>query len=259
GCTSTPPRASPNSASTSGRWPSRSPRRCGGSAKSAGAEFALHTSFSPGYTLPTCTRRKGVRPVTRPPSRPDTATRLDAVADATDRGRDGLLARQEADGHWVGELEGDTILESEFVLLLAFLGKADDPRIPLLANYLLARQLPDGGWPNYPGGPAEISVSVKAYFALKIAGYGTYDPRMARAAETIRRLGGAEATNSFTRFYLALLGQLPYSACPSVPAEIILLPRWFYFNVYAMSAWSRTIFVPLSVVDAHKPVTPLPG
>ena len=65
-------------------------------------------------------------------------------------------------------------------------------------------------------------------------------------------------TNSFTRFYLALLGQLPYSACPSVPAEIILLPRWFYFNVYAMSAWSRTIFVPLSVVDAHKPVTQLP-
>lgn len=183
---------------------------------------------------------------------------LDSVADAVDRGRGGLLARQRSDGHWVGELEGDTILESEFVLLLAFLGKAEDSRVRLAANYLRARQLPDGGWANYPGGPAEVSVSVKAYFALKIAGHAADEPHMRRAAETVHRLGGAEATNSFTRFYLALLGQVPYSACPSVPAELILLPRWFFFNIYAMSAWSRTIFVPLSVVDAYKPVTALP-
>jgi len=183
---------------------------------------------------------------------------LQEVGVALDRGRDGLLACRKPDGHWVGELEGDTILESEFILLLAFLGKRDDPRIRLAANYLLIKQGDDGGWSNYPGGPSEISVSVKAYFALKIAGHAADEPSMMRAADTIRDLGGAEATNSFTRFYLALLGQLPYSACPSVPAEIILLPRWFYFNIYAMSAWSRTIFVPLSVVDAHKPVTRLP-
>jgi squalene-hopene/tetraprenyl-beta-curcumene cyclase len=198
--------------------------------------------------------------VTPTPARPDdrTAAWLDEVAAAAGRGRRGLLARQKPDGHWVGELEGDTILESEFVLLLAFLGKTDDPRVRPLANYLLKHQLPDGGWANYPGGPAEVSVSVKAYLALKVAGHAADEPHMARAAETVRRLGGAEATNSFTRFYLALLGQVPYSACPSVPAEIVLLPRWFVFNVYQMSAWSRTIFVPLSVVDAHKPVTRLP-
>lgn len=198
--------------------------------------------------------------MTRPAAAPDdrTAAWLDEVAAAAGRGRSGLLARQMPDGHWVGELEGDTILESEFVLLLAFLGRSDDPRVRPLANYLLEHQLPDGGWANYPGGPAEVSVSVKAYFALKVAGYPADEPRMARAAETIRRLGGAEATNSFTRFYLALLGQVPYAACPSVPAEIILLPRWFVFNIYQMSAWSRTIFVPLSVVDAYKPVTVLP-
>ena len=180
------------------------------------------------------------------------------VAAALERGRAGLLARREPDGHWCGELEGDTILESEFVLLLAFLGKHSETRVARAANYLRAKQLRGGGWPNYPGGPAEVSVSVKAYFALKIAGDQVDAPHMVRAAEVIRALGGAESTNSFTRFYLALLGQLSYSACPSVPAELMLLPRWFFFNIYAMSAWSRTIFVPLSVVDAHKPVTRLP-
>jgi squalene-hopene/tetraprenyl-beta-curcumene cyclase len=183
---------------------------------------------------------------------------FEELAATVERARTGLLARQQPDGHWVGELEGDTILESEFILLLAFLGKLDDPRIRPASNYLLRHQLPSGGWANYPGGPAEISVSVKAYFALKIAGHGADEPHMTRAADVIRGLGGAEATNSFTRFYLALLGQVPYSVCPSVPAEIILLPRWFYFNIYALSAWSRTIFVPLSVVDAYKPVTHLP-
>lgn len=181
------------------------------------------------------------------------------VAGAADRGRRGLKARREHDGHWCGELEGDTILESEFILLLAFLGKHEDARVSLAAAYLRGKQLPTGGWPNYPGGPAEVSVSVKAYFALKIAGDGAEAPHMLRAAEVIRALGGAESTNSFTRFYLALLGQLPYSACPSVPAELMLLPKWFFFNIYAMSAWSRTIFVPLAVVDAYKPVTQLPG
>jgi squalene-hopene/tetraprenyl-beta-curcumene cyclase len=180
------------------------------------------------------------------------------VAASIGRGRAGLLDRQNEDGHWVGELEGDTILESEYILLLAFLGKHEDPRVKLAANYLRNEQLPAGGWANYFGGPAEVSVSVKAYFALKIAGDSAAEPHMVRAAEVIRDLGGAESTNSFTRFYLALLGQLSYSACPSVPAELILLPRWFFFNIYAMSAWSRTIFVPLSVVDAYKPVTRIP-
>jgi squalene-hopene/tetraprenyl-beta-curcumene cyclase len=210
--------------------------------------------------------RKGFRAVSRhrtPRTAPAAPTDRDhdwaeEVAAALNRARAGLIDRRESDGHWCGELEGDTILESEFVLLLAFLGKADDTRVGRAANYLRARQLPDGGWPNYPGGPSEVSVSVKGYFALKIAGDPADAPHMTRAAAVIRRLGGAENTNSFTRFYLALLGQLPYSACPSVPAELMLLPRWFFFNIYAMSAWSRTIFVPLSVVDAHKPVTHLP-
>ncbi|MGL4422639.1 MAG: squalene--hopene cyclase, partial [Gemmataceae bacterium] len=159
--------------------------------------------------------------------------------------KDALWARQQPDGHWVGELEGDTILESEFVLLLAFLAEWNDPRIAKLACTLREEQQPDGGWSNYPGGPLEVSVSVKAYFALKIAGDTPDQPHMQRAVRAIRAAGGAATVNSFTRFYLAMLGQIPYANCPSVPVEMMLLPRWFPFHISKMSAWSRTIVVPL--------------
>jgi squalene-hopene/tetraprenyl-beta-curcumene cyclase len=169
-----------------------------------------------------------------------------------------LLDRQKDDGHWVGELQGDTILESEWVLLMAFLGRERDDRVRRAANYILTHQQADGGWSNYPGGPPDLSVSVKAYLALKIVGEPADAPHMRKAAEVIRSLGGAAASNSFTKFYLALLGQFPYDNCATVPPELVLLPRWFYFNVYAMSSWSRTIFVPLSLVSAYRPVRRLP-
>src|SRR5262249_26841758 len=177
---------------------------------------------------------------------------------AIDRARQCLLRRQQADGHWVGELQGDTILESEYVLLLAFLGRERDERVTKATRYILEQQLPDGGWNNYPGGPAELSVSVKAYSALKLAGCDPESPAMRRARGVIRALGGAAHCNSFTKFYLALLGQSPYANCPAVPPEILLLPRWAYINIYAMSSWTRTIIVPLSIFYAHKPVRHLP-
>jgi squalene-hopene/tetraprenyl-beta-curcumene cyclase len=173
-------------------------------------------------------------------------------------GRDGLLARQRPDGHWVGELQGDSILESEYILLMAFLGREGDDRVRRAANYLLHVQMPEGGWGNYPGGPAEVSTTVKAYFALKIAGHLPDADYMRKAAAVVRGLGGAEACNSFTKFYLAILGQIPFASCAAVPPELVLLPRWFYVNIYAMSAWSRTILVPLSIVWAHQPVRSLP-
>jgi squalene-hopene/tetraprenyl-beta-curcumene cyclase len=174
------------------------------------------------------------------------------------RARACLLQRQRADGHWVGELQGDTILESEYVLLLAFLGREDDERVAKAARYILQHQLPEGGWSNYPGGPAELSVSVKAYFALKLAGHDAQTPLMRRARDVIRSLGGAGDCNSFTKFYLALMGQFPYGNCPSVPPEMMLLPRWSYFNIHAMSSWTRTIVIPLSIFYAFKPVRSLP-
>ena len=168
--------------------------------------------------------------------------------------RSWLLDRQHADGHWVAELEGDTILESETVLLLAFLGREESDLARRAARYLVQKQLPEGGWAIYPGGGVEISSSVKAYFALKLTGHDPSADYMQRARRAILTHGGADAVNSFTRFYLALLGQIPYAQCPEVPPEAVLLPRWFPVNLYAVSAWSRTIIVPLSIISAMQPV-----
>ncbi|HMF35535.1 MAG TPA: squalene--hopene cyclase [Isosphaeraceae bacterium] len=176
------------------------------------------------------------------------------VEAAQDRTRTWLLSRQKADGHWVGELEGDTILESEYLLLLAFLGRASAPVCEPCARYILDHQLPEGGWSIYPGGPAEVSASVKAYFALKLVGYSPDDPALVRARKAILELGGANACNSFTRFYLALLGQIGYDECPCVPPELVLIPSRLNFSLSAMSAWTRTIVVPLSVMSHFKPV-----
>jgi squalene-hopene/tetraprenyl-beta-curcumene cyclase len=169
-----------------------------------------------------------------------------------------LLKRQASDGHWVGELQGDTILESEYILLMAFLGREGDEKVAKAARYVLAQQMAGGGWNNYPGGPADLSVSVKAYFALKLAGHDPNLDYMRGACAVIRSLGGAARSNSFTKFYLALLGQFPYANCPAVPPEMMLLPKWAYFNIYAMSSWTRTIVIPLSIFYAHKPVRALP-
>jgi squalene-hopene/tetraprenyl-beta-curcumene cyclase len=172
---------------------------------------------------------------------------------AIERTRDYLLARQAPEGYWVGELEGDTILESEYILLLAYLGQADSPTAKRAANYILKKQLAGGGWAIFPGGPLEVSASVKAYWALKLTGHSPDTESMVRARAAIRAAGGAEQVNSFTRYYLALLGVIRYDQCPAVPPEIMLIPEWCPFNIHEMSAWSRTILVPLSLLWALRP------
>lgn len=177
---------------------------------------------------------------------------------ALDRTRGWLRDRQQADGHWVGELEGDTILESESILLMAFFGREREGVCQRSARYLLEHQLPDGGWPNYPGGPPDLSTSVKGYFALKLTGKPTDHPAMVKAREAVLKMGGAGGCNSFTRFYLALLGQISYDECPTVPPEVTLIPKHWGFSLYAMSSWTRTIVVPLSIVSHFKPVRKTP-
>lgn len=177
-----------------------------------------------------------------------------AIADAARRGADALVALQDDSGFWVGELQGDSILESEYLLLKFILEQEHDPDLPLIANYLRNLQNPDGGWSLYPGGPADISGTSKAYFALKLMGDDPSAPHMRRAAERVLALGGAEKCNSFTKFYFAALGQISYDACPSIPPEIVFLPKWFYFNLYHVSAWTRTMILPLALVTTLRPV-----
>lgn len=179
------------------------------------------------------------------------------VRRAIARTRHWFLARQQPEGYWEAELEGDTILESETILLWAFLGQEEGEAAHRAARYLIEKQLPEGGWAMYPGGGLEISGSVKAYFALKLTGHDPSAEYMQRARRAILAAGGADAVNSFTRFYLALLGQIPYNQCPAVPAEVMFLPKWFPINLSAVSSWSRTMIVPLSIISAKQPVRQL--
>ncbi len=170
-----------------------------------------------------------------------------------------LLEQQHENGYWIAELEGDTILESEYILLLAWLKQEHTEKARKCARYLLQQQMPEGGWNIFPGGPIEISASVKAYFALKLTGHDPASEPMQRARKAILAAGGADRVNSYTRFYLAMLGQLDYRYCPAVPPELVLLPRWFPVNLSMMSSWTRTIVVPLSILSALQPVTHVPA
>lgn len=180
------------------------------------------------------------------------------LQEAIESGIDRLLSLQAPEGYWVGELEADTTLESDYIFYLHVLGKFDRDRVAKLANYIRRRQLSDGGWNIYEGGPAELNATVKAYFALKLAGDSLDAPHMMLARRRVHELGGLEHTNSFTRFYLALVGAVGWEVVPAIPPEFILGPTWFYLNIYEMSSWTRAIVIPLMILYARKPCWPLP-
>jgi squalene-hopene/tetraprenyl-beta-curcumene cyclase len=169
-----------------------------------------------------------------------------------------LLDQQHADGYWLGELEADTTLESDYIYYLHILGRFDERRVAKLAQYVRRRQLSDGGWNIFAGGPSEVNATVKAYFALKLAGDDPRSERMLAACRRVRELGGLEKTNSFVRLYLALGGIVGWEMVPAIPPELMLLPKWAYINIYEMSSWTRGIVVPLTILYARKPSWPVP-
>ncbi|MGD0367916.1 MAG: squalene--hopene cyclase, partial [Acidobacteriaceae bacterium] len=160
--------------------------------------------------------------------------------------------------YWCGELEADTTLESDYILLHTLLGTGNAERFQKCANWILRHQNEDGGWSIYAAGPSNISASVKAYFGLKLAGYTADHPALQRAKAKILELGGVTEVNTFTKIYLCFLGQYDYDAVPAVPPEIVLFPNWFWFNIYEISSWSRAILVPLSICYAKKPFKKIP-
>jgi squalene-hopene/tetraprenyl-beta-curcumene cyclase len=169
---------------------------------------------------------------------------------AIERSVSWLLDCEADEGYWCGELEADTTLESDYILYLHVLGRT--ARVWKLANYIRAHQLSDGGWNIYDGGPSELNATVKAYVALKLAGDSTDAPHLVNARRRIHLLGGLERTNSFTRFYLAMVGALDWSLVPAVPPELAILPSWFALNIYKMSSWTRAIVVPLTILYARR-------
>lgn len=187
-----------------------------------------------------------------------------AAAQAMRRSAAYLVGLQASDGHWCAELTADTTLESDYILFQLWLYPPQGgvwrpesrPRIDKAARSILARQLEDGGFNIYPGGPAEVSASVKAYFALKLAGLGVDDPRMARLRERILALGGIQAANSWVKVNLSLFDLYPREYCPSIPPETLLLPLDF---AYQMSSWTRAIVAALSIVHAANPRRPVPA
>ena len=180
----------------------------------------------------------------------DTARVVEA---ALDRGIHALLAWQHADGYWCFELEADCTIPAEYLLLMHYTGQVDRALAEKLAVYLRERQQDEGGWPLYHGGAMDLSCSVKAYYALKLAGDDPAATHMQRARLAILARGGAARANVFTRITLALFGQVPWRATPFIPVEVMLLPRWFPFHLSKVSYWSRTVMVPLLILCSLKP------
>jgi squalene-hopene/tetraprenyl-beta-curcumene cyclase len=187
-----------------------------------------------------------------------------AAAEAVHRASASLLQRQSPDGYWWADLRADTTLESDYILMQLWLHPpvngiwepSTRPLIEKAVDAILARQLEDGGFNIYLHGPSEINASIKAYFALKVAGVSPQDSRMQRLRERILQMGGMQAANSYVRTNLSLFDLFPRDACPSIPPEIILLPFRF---LYQMSSWTRAIVIPLSILHASNPHRPVPA
>ncbi len=160
--------------------------------------------------------------------------------------------QQREDGHWVFELEADVSIPADYIMLNHFLNMTQPKLEAELAEYIRGAQNVEGGWPLFYRGETNISASVKAYYALKLAGDSPTMPHMKRARKAILAAGGAEASNVFTRYALAIFGQVPWRAVPVMPVELMLMPKWFPVNVWRFSYWSRTVIAPLSLLASLK-------
>jgi squalene-hopene/tetraprenyl-beta-curcumene cyclase len=180
------------------------------------------------------------------------------AAEALARARDHLLGLQHDQGWWQGELETNVTMDAEDLLLREFLGVRTAEQTQAAARWIASQQRDDGTWANFYGGPGDLSTTVEAYVALRLAGHEPQAPHLARAAEWIRGQGGIPATRVFTRIWLALFGEWSWDDLPVMPPELIYLPAWFPFNVYDWGCWARQTIVPLTIVGAFRPATPLP-
>lgn len=176
------------------------------------------------------------------------------VVEAITRAQDFLFSLQHDDGYWNCELPIDSTVACDFLLYYFWTG--DTERIPVarIADFIRGRQLECGGWPQFPGGPAELNATVKGYHALKMAGESPNAQHMVAARQKALEMGGIPKMHTWGKLYLAMVGCFPWQACPLIPVELMLMPKWFPVNIYRMSSWTRNMLVPLSVINHFKPV-----
>lgn len=171
---------------------------------------------------------------------------------AIDLAKARLLDLQNQAGYWLFELEADCTIPAEYILMMHYMAEIDTPLEAKIANFLRSQARVDGSYPLYKGGAGDLSCTIKAYYALKLAGDSRDAPHMLKACEWILAQGGAAKANVFTRIMLAMFQQVPWRAVPFIPVEIMLLPPWFPFHLDKVSYWSRTVIVPLSILCTYR-------
>ncbi len=176
---------------------------------------------------------------------------------ALERATEHLLGLQHTGGWWQGELETNVTMDAEDLLLREFLGIRDEAAVAAAGRWIRSQQRADGTWANFYGGPGDLSTTVEAYVALRLAGDEPDAPHMRRAAEWVRAHGGVEASRVFTRMWLALSGKWSWDDLPVIPPELIYLPSWFPLNIYDWGCWARQTIVALAVVQSFRPSRPI--
>jgi squalene-hopene/tetraprenyl-beta-curcumene cyclase len=172
--------------------------------------------------------------------------------------RDHLLSLQHPDGHWRGLLQTNVTMDAEDALLREFLGCSDPDRLMRAAAWIRSQQAADGSWANFAGGPGDLSTTIEAYWALRLAGDDSGAEHMRRAAAWTRARGGPRAARVFTHIWMALFGLWPWDDVPALPPELMFAPSWFPLGPYDFACWARQTVVALTIVRAHRPMRPLP-
>ena len=188
-----------------------------------------------------------------------TSSLTDMIQEAIGKTQSYYIHMQHNDGYWWSELESNVTITCEYLMLLYFLGIKNEEKYKKITHHILKKQRPDGTWSLFWGGKGDLSTTVEAYFALKLAGFSADNPRLRKAREFIIENGGVEASRVFTKIYLAVFGEFDWKAIPSIPVELIVLPPWFPINIYNFSSWARSTIVPLSLILDFKPLRAIPG
>jgi len=177
---------------------------------------------------------------------------------AVERGREHLLSLQAPEGYWQAELESNVTITAEHLFMLAIFGRGTEDERRRIANEILASQAGDGGWPVWFGAPGDLSATVEAYYALRLIGVDSAHPTLRRARDFVLAHGGANRVRFFTKLWLAVLGQYPWTALPALPPEMIFLPPRAPLSIYRFACWARGTFVPIMVVLSLHPTYPQP-